>query len=363
MDPDTADSDPVEISPLARENGEDLEPLDRAAMVEELGRDRLLQLYRRMKLIRHFEQQAYQQYLQREIGGFCHLYTGQEAVAVGAFEALDPDSDYTITPYRDHGYALAIGLSPKEVMAELYGKKTGSSDGKGGSMHLFDPALNFMGGHAIVGGHIPLAAGLGFAINYRNESNVALCFLGDGAMNQGAVHEGMNLTGLYELPVIYVCENNGYGMGTQVERAAAEPRLYRRADAQGIPGFRVDGLDVLSVYNVVSQLFSRARETSKPAFLEVMTYRYRGHSMSDPAEYRSDSELEEYRERDPIDQLQNHLLELEVAGEEELEEIDEQVKASVQESVDFAEQSSPPDTDELYEDVYVSHPRDTETGK
>ncbi len=348
---------PLEISPLAAEKKE-LEIPDKADVVlEDLSSQQLTDFYYRMQLIRRFEQRAYQVYLQRKIGGFCHLYTGQEAVAVGAFSAIEQGKDYSITAYRDHGYALAAGMEPNKIMAELYGKKTGCSDGKGGSMHLFDLEKKFMGGHAIVGGHIPLASGLGFAVKYRGEQAVVICFLGDGAMNQGAVHEGMNLAGLYGLPVIFICENNGYGMGTQVKRASAEKRLYRRSDAYGIPGYRVDGLDVLTSYTVFKEAVERCRENSEPLFLELKTYRYRGHSMSDPAEYRSDEELEEYKKQDPIERLKKQLLKKEIVSEQKLEDVDEKIEEEIEEALKFAADSEQPADSELYEDVYASYPR------
>lgn len=327
-------------------------------LMDDLGRDRLRKMYRKMVLIRLFEERTYQIYLQRKIGGFCHIYSGEEAVAVGSYECINPGEDYSISAYREHGHALASGLTPKSIMAELYGKATGCSRGKGGSMHLFSDELNFMGGHAIVGAHIPLAAGLGFKSYYREEDNVVLCFFGDGAMNQGSVHEGMNLIGLYNLPVILICENNGYGMGTSVDRASAESDLYKRSASYNIPGYRVDGLDVLEVYDVMSSAIDEARESNRPAFIEARTYRYRGHSMSDPAEYRSDEELEEFKEKDPIKRLASKLQDRGWMTEDEVEEIEEEMDGKVQEAIQFAEDSPEPDMDELYEDVYADYPID-----
>lgn len=327
-------------------------------LMDELGEERLREMYREMVLIRLFEERTYQIYLQRKIGGFCHIYSGEEAVAVGAYQTITPGEDYSISAYREHGHALASGLSPKSVMAELYGKATGCSRGKGGSMHLFDDDLNFMGGHAIVGAHVPLAAGLGFKIYYREENNVALCFFGDGAMNQGSVHEAMNLISLYNLPVILICENNGYGMGTSVDRASAESDLYKRSSAYNIPGYRVDGLDVLEVYDVMSNAVERARSSNEPTFIEARTYRYRGHSMSDPAEYRSDEELEEYKEKDPIERLASKMQDRGWMGPDEPDEIEEEIDEVVQEAISFAEDSPQPDMDEAYEDVYDNYPRD-----
>lgn len=326
--------------------------------VDDLGNDRLLEMYRRMVLIREFEETTYQIYLQRKIGGFCHIYSGEEAVAIGAFETIDTDHDYSITAYRDHGHALAAGMSPKSVMAELYGKATGCSRGKGGSMHMFDTDLNFMGGHAIVGGHLPLAAGLGFKINYREEDNVVLCFFGDGAMNQGALHEALNLIGLYNLPVVLICENNGYGMGTAVDRASAESDLYRRSSAYSIDGYRVNGLDVMAVYEMVSEAVERARMENKPTFIEAVTYRFRGHSMSDPAEYRTREELEDFKQRDPISYMADILTDEGILDESDIESIQNEMEETVQDAIDFAEESPEPETDDVYEDVYVDYPRD-----
>ncbi|MFP4686777.1 MAG: pyruvate dehydrogenase (acetyl-transferring) E1 component subunit alpha [bacterium] len=358
MTDDLFEIPPLQASPLAGEKDDFVIPATAEDVLANLQSDQLSDFYYRMQLIRRFEQRAYQVYLQRKIGGFCHLYTGQEAVAVSAFTAIEPGRDYSITAYRDHGYALAAGMDADVVMAELYGKKTGCSKGKGGSMHLFDIDRKFMGGHAIVGGHIPLAAGLGFAAKYRGEKAVVLCFLGDGAMNQGAVHEGMNLAGLYQLPVIFICENNGYGMGTRVKRASAEVRLYRRSDAHGIPGYRADGLDVLAAHAVFERAVARTRDKGEPLFLEMMTYRYRGHSMSDPAEYRSDEELEKYKKRDPIERLKKQLLNKEILTRKQFDEIDEKVESEVQEALQFAEQSDDPDLEALYDDIYSSYPRE-----
>lgn len=330
----------------------------REEFVEELGEEQLLNMYRKMVLIRRFEERTYQVYLQRKIGGFCHIYSGEEAVAVGAYECIDPGSDYSITAYRDHGHALASGMTPKSVMAELYGKATGCSRGKGGSMHLFNDDLNFMGGHAIVGAHIPLAAGLGYKIYYNKEDNVVLCFFGDGAMNQGSLHEGMNLIGLYNLPVVLICENNGYGMGTSVDRASAESDLYRRASAYDIDGYRVNGLDVMAVYDLVSEAVTRARQDNTPTFIEAVTYRFRGHSMSDPGEYRSSEELEEFKERDPIKHMETILIDEGFLDESDVEEVEAEQDERVQEAIEFAEESPEPDMDDVYEDVYQDYPRD-----
>ncbi len=336
------------------------EPVDEVAdrAADELGEERLRAMYRRMVLIRRFEERTYQVYLQRKIGGFCHIYSGEEAVAVGAMECISPGEDYVITAYRDHGHALAAGMTPKSVMAELYGKATGCSRGKGGSMHLFDEDLNFMGGHAIVGAHLPLAAGLGYKIVYREDDDVVLCFFGDGAMNQGALHEALNMIGLYNLPVVLICENNGYGMGTAVNRASAETELFRRASAYQIPGFRVNGLDVLSVYDLVSEAVERARAENAPTFIEALTYRFRGHSMSDPGEYRGEDELEQYKQRDPIGRMEQYLVQRGHLAEDEVDTIEDEMDETVQEALTHAEESPEPSPEELYEDVYVDYPYD-----
>lgn len=339
---------------------EDLEvdPDQQETFVDDLGDDKLLEMYRRMVLIREFEETTYQIYLQRKIGGFCHIYSGEEAVAIGAYECIDTDHDYSITAYRDHGHALAAGMTPKSVMAELFGKATGCSRGKGGSMHLFDDELNFMGGHAIVGAHLPLAAGLGFKVNYREEDNVVLCFFGDGAMNQGALHEAMNLIGLYNLPVVLICENNGYGMGTAVNRASAESDLYRRSSSYNIDGYRVNGLDVMAVYELVNDAVERARKENKPTFIEAVTYRFRGHSMSDPAEYRSKDELENFKKKDPIKHMASILKDEGILEDSDVDSIQDEMQEKVQEAIDFAEESPEPEKADVYEDVYNEYPRD-----
>ncbi len=348
-------------TPLENRFDEDQDPTELESpkrLIDERGEDRVRELYRKMVLMRVFEERTYQVYLQRKIGGFCHIYSGQEAVALGAYETVDPTRDYSISAYREHGHALAAGLTPNEVMAELYGKATGCSRGKGGSMHLFDTELNFMGGHAIVGAHIPLAAGLGWEITYNEDDRVVLCFFGDGAMNQGSFHEAMNLIGLYQLPVVLICENNGYGMGTAVDRASAESDLYKRAASYDIPGYRVNGLNIFEVYDVVSDAVEEARDSHQPSFIEAMTYRFRGHSMSDPAEYRSDNELEEYKERDPIKQFETVLEDRGILSGEDMDEAHDDAQERVKEAISFAEESPEPEPEELYEDVYASYPRD-----
>ncbi|OGH56570.1 MAG: pyruvate dehydrogenase (acetyl-transferring) E1 component subunit alpha [Candidatus Lindowbacteria bacterium RIFCSPLOWO2_12_FULL_62_27] len=305
-----------------------------------------------MVRLRKFEERCYQVYLQRKIGGFCHIYSGQEAVAVGMISLLGPQ-DYVITAYRDHGQALARGLSVKACMAELYGKATGCSRGKGGSMHFFDTSVRFMGGHGIVGAHVPLACGIGWAIKHQDQKGVCLCFFGDGAMNQGAVHEALNLASLYKLPVVFVCENNGYAMGTAVARGAAEENIYLRANSYKMPTCRVDGNNLFEVMDVTGGLIRRAREEFQPSFVEAVTYRFRGHSMSDPGSYRTREEVDAHKARDPIAQVAQHILKQKHAASGDLDEIDAEESASVEESVKFAEESPPPSPDALYEDIYA----------
>lgn len=319
--------------------------------------ERLVDLYRLMVRLRKFEERCYQIYLQRKIGGFCHIYSGQEAVAVGMTATLGPD-DYVITAYRDHGQAIARGVSMNACMAELYGKATGCSRGKGGSMHFFDPSLHFMGGHGIVGAHIPLACGIGWAIKHQGKKGVCICFFGDGAMNQGAVHEGLNLASLYKLPVVFVCENNGYAMGTAVARGAAEEHIYLRANSYKMPTCRVDGNNLFEVLDVTGDYVRRARDEHQPGFIEAVTYRYRGHSMSDPGTYRTREEVDAQKSRDPVVQVALHLQKNKIATAEQIERIDSEESAGVEESVKFAEESPLPSPESLYEDVYVDTPAD-----
>src|SRR5438034_6325086 len=265
----------------------------------EEDRETLLAMFRQMLLIRRFEEKCAESYSLGKIGGFCHLYIGQEAVAVGAISALRPD-DYVLTSYREHGQAIAKGISPNAVMAELYGKATGCSKGKGGSMHMFDKEVNFLGGHGIVGGQIPLATGVAFASKYKETDQVTLCFFGEAAVNQGAFHESLNMAQLWKLPCIYVCENNQYGMGTSLERAMSFQDISQKARAYEIAAEHVDGMDVLAVRAATERALERARKQSLPTLLEVHTYRFMGHSMSDPGKYRTRAEIEKYQERDRL---------------------------------------------------------------
>ncbi len=318
-----------------------------------LGRARLVEMYRTMVLIRRFEEAAAKAYSMQKIGGFLHLYIGQEAVAVGAVAALR-DDDYLITAYRDHGHAIARGTDPKKLMAELFGKYTGSSKGKGGSMHFFDAQRNMLGGHAIVGAQVPLGTGIAFKAKYRKEDRVCLTFLGDAAMNQGAFHEALNLAALWKLPVVYIVENNMYGMGTAVDRASAVTELHKRGCAYGIEGMVADGMNVFAVYDAVKEAARKARELSLPTLLEVRTYRYRGHSMSDPDSiYRTKQEVEEEKQRDPIEQMKKFLLGGKIATQKEIDTVEEDVKKIVAECVEFAEKSPEPPLESMYDDIYV----------
>ena len=316
------------------------------------GKDELLGYYREMLLIRRFEERAGQLYGMGLIGGFCHLYIGQEAVAVGVQTTFKP-GDQVITGYRDHGHMLAAGMDPKEVMAELTGRIGGSSKGKGGSMHMFDVATGFYGGHGIVGAQVPLGAGLAFANRYRGNDNVAFVYFGDGAANQGQVYEAFNMAQLWKLPAIFIIENNQYAMGTSIDRSSSTTDLSQRGASFGIPGEQVDGMDVLAVRDAAARAVKRAREGGGPYILEVKTYRYRGHSMSDPAKYRTKEEVDEVKKtRDPIEHVKL-LLEQAKATEDELKAIDNEIKAIVAEAVQFAQESPEPDPSELYTDVYV----------
>ncbi len=317
-----------------------------------LDKAELLAFYREMLLIRRFEERAGQLYGMGLIGGFCHLYIGQEAVAVGVQQTFKP-GDQIITGYRDHGHMLACGMDPKEVMAELTGRAGGSSKGKGGSMHMFDVPTGFFGGHGIVGAQVSLGTGLAFANRYRGNDNVAFVYFGDGAANQGQVYESFNMAQLWKLPAIYIIENNQYAMGTAIERASSTTDLSQRGASFGIPGEQVDGMDVLAVRDAVARAVKRAREGGGPFILEVKTYRYRGHSMSDPAKYRTKEEVDEVKKtRDPLDLIRGLMSQAKV-DEAEIKAVDEEIKAIVAEVVQFAQESPEPDPSELYTDVYV----------
>ncbi len=316
--------------------------------------EELIGFYRDMLLIRRFEEKAGQMYGMGLIGGFCHLYIGQEAVVVG-MQALTQAIDTVVTSYRDHGHMLACGMSAKGVMAELTGRRGGYSKGKGGSMHMFSREEGFFGGHGIVGAQVPIGTGLGFAQKYRQTGGISLTYLGDGAVNQGQVYEAFNMAALWKLPVVYIIENNKYGMGTSVERASARTDLYHRGQAYGIPGAQCDGMDVRAVKLAGAKAVAHARGGKGPYILEMLTYRYRGHSMSDPAKYRAKEEVQKMRqERDPIDRLRATLLEEEVLDEAGMKAIDREVKAIVSEAAEFAQESPEPDASELTTDVVVA---------
>lgn len=315
-----------------------------------LSKQTLLNTYKSMLVLRRSEEKAATLYQQGHIGGFCHLYIGQEAVIEGCKAATRPDDDY-ITSYRCHAHAIACGISPKAVLAELAGKVTGVSRGKGGSMHMFSPEQHFWGGHGIVGAQVPLGTGLAFANKYNGRSNIVLTFIGDGAMNQGQVFESFNMAAKWGLPVLYVIENNRYGMGSAVPRVAAG-ELHKRGEPFGIPGKKVNGMDFFAVYEAVQQAAEYIRTNQKPMILEFETYRYRGHSMSDPAKYRERSEVDEMRDNhDPINNLGKTLVEKYQVKDEDLKQIDTQVKADVEEAALFAINSAEPDLSELWTDI------------
>jgi pyruvate dehydrogenase E1 component alpha subunit len=317
------------------------------------GKSDPLKYYRDMLLIRRFEERAGQLYGMGLIGGFCHLYIGQEAIAVG-MQSISKKGDQVITGYRDHGHMIAAGMDPKEVMAELTGRFAGSSHGKGGSMHMFDVETGFYGGHGIVGAQVSLGTGLAFANRYRQNDLVAYAYFGDGAANQGQVYESFNMASLWKLPVVYVIENNQYAMGTSVERSSAEIHLYKRGLSFDIPGEQVDGMDVEAVRAAGARARARAASGEGPTILEMKTYRYRGHSMSDPAKYRTREEVDNVRQtRDPIDHLKARLLKEKLATEDDLKAIDNEVKAIVAEAAEFARNAPEPDPSELMTDIYL----------
>ena len=315
------------------------------------SKENYLYWYELMLLMRRFEEKAGQLYGMQKIRGFCHLYIGQEAVAAGIMSAIRPD-DNIITAYRDHALAIAKGISANECMAELYGKATGCTKGKGGSMHFFSKEKRFFGGHGIVGAQIGLGAGIAFAEQYNGTDRATICMFGDGAARQGMLHEAFNMAVLWQLPVVFICENNQYAMGTSVERTSKVLDIYRMADAYDMPGDSVDGMSCEDVHKGIERAVRRAREGGGPTFLEVKTYRFRGHSMSDPAKYRSKEELEEYKDKDPISNVLNTIMENEWATEQEIEAISNKVKAEVDACVQFAEESPYPDDNELYKDIY-----------
>lgn len=317
-----------------------------------ITKETYLYWYESMLLMRRFEERAGQLYGQQKIRGFCHLYIGQEAVVAGAMSATRPD-DNMITAYRDHAHALAKGISANAVMAELYGKATGCSKGKGGSMHMFSKEHRFFGGHGIVGGQIPLGAGLAFADKYEGKDRVTLCYMGDGAVRQGALNETFNMAMLWKLPVIFICENNGYAMGTSVSRTTNLQDIYKIGHGFDMPSEAVDGMNCEAVHKAIDKAAEHARKGKGPSFLEIRTYRFKGHSMSDPQKYRTKEEVESYKQQDPIEQVKATILEKKYADEKWFEEIAQKVKAQVEESVTFSEESPWPEASELYADVYA----------
>ncbi len=328
-------------------------PQDKKAQVStRFPKETYMFWFENMLLQRRFEEKAGQLYGQQKIKGFCHLYIGQEAISAGTVTALTKDDKY-ITAYRDHGLPLALGTSADAVMAELFAKATGCSKGKGGSMHIFDKERNFVGGHGIVGGQVPLGAGLAFAEQYNGTKNLCICFMGDGAVRQGAFHEALNMAMLWKLPVIFCIENNGYAMGTSVKRTSNVTELYKLGLSYDMPSEPVNGMKVEDVHDAVARAAERARNGDGPTLLELRTYRYKGHSMSDPAKYRTKEELEEYRNQDPIEGVRAMILDQKWATDQDLEAIEEKIKGIVQQSVDFAESSPYPDPSEVYKDVYA----------
>ncbi|HPF46796.1 MAG: pyruvate dehydrogenase (acetyl-transferring) E1 component subunit alpha [Alphaproteobacteria bacterium] len=320
----------------------------------EVSNDDLIEYYKEMLLMRRFEEKAGQMYGMGLIGGFCHLYIGQEAVVTGIQSVLKK-GDSVITSYRDHAHMLACKIDPKVILAELTGRETGISKGKGGSMHMFSVEHDFYGGHGIVGAQVPIGAGLAFAHKYRKNDNVSVTYFGDGAVNQGQVYESFNMAKLWNLPVVYVIENNQYAMGTSLARASSEIELHRRGDSFKIPGEAVDGMDVLAVREAAARAVAKCRAGEGPTLLEMKTYRYRGHSMSDPAKYRSKEEVSKMRaEFDPIDQIKKRLIDGNIMTEDELKQIDKDIKAIVSEAADFAQSSAEPAASELYTDILVA---------
>ncbi len=325
-----------------------------AAKKNTYSKETYIKWYEEMLLMRRFEEKAAQLYGQQKIRGFCHLYIGQEAVVAGTMSALKKE-DRIITAYRDHAHALACGISADAVMAELYGKATGCSKGKGGSMHMFSKEHHFFGGHGIVGGQIPLGAGIAFADKYRGDKQVTVCYMGDGAVRQGALHETFNMAMLWKLPVIFVCENNGYAMGTSVERTTNVLDIYKLGLAYDMPSKAVDGMQPQTVHESIAEAADRARNNEGPTFLEIRTYRYRGHSMSDPAKYRTKEEVEEYKSKDPIEIIKAIILKERYSTEAELDAIEANIESTVNKSVEFAENSPWPEASDIYADVYVEN--------
>lgn len=329
----------------------------------ELSKATLVAMLRSMKLIRRFEEEAGKMYGLRKIGGFCHLYNGQEAVAVGAVAAMDLKKDYVLTGYRDHGFALACGMGAGEVMAELFGKVNGSSRGKGGSMHLFEEELHFLGGNGIVGAQIPIATGVAFSQRYNKTDGATAVFFGDGAIHQGAFHESLNMAKIWSLPVIYACENNHFGMGTNFKRVSSVERFSIIGNSYGIEGHEVDGMDVLEVYRAFEGALKSVRQGS-PVLLDVQTYRYKGHSMSDPQKYRTKEEVERYRSHDSIVLFQDRLIKENQVSPEFISKMDEEIEKQIADAVRYAEEGAEPSLSSLYDDVYAGpYPRSSLVGR
>src|SRR6266540_5754851 len=319
----------------------------------DIDRETLINIYHQMLLVRRFEEKSAEAYSAGKIGGFCHLYIGQEAVAIGAISAIRKD-DYVLTSYREHAHAIAKGMSPDSVMAELFGKATGCSKGKGGSMHMFDKEVNFLGGHAIVGGQIPLATGTAFASKYKGTDQVTLCFFGEAAVNQGAFHESLNMAQLWKLPCIYICENNQYGMGTSQERAMSLQDISQKSCGYEMASEFVDGMDVLAIREATLRAVERARKDYLPTLLEVRTYRFMGHSMSDPGNYRTRAEIERYQQRDPIKLFTASLKEKNLLNDQSIQDFEKNIREEVERAFRFAEESPEPAPEELYTDVYAN---------
>jgi len=310
-------------------------------------------ILKEMLFIRRFEEKAGQMYGLKKIGGFCHLYNGQEAICSGTAAAMRKGVDRLLTGYRDHGHAISLGMDPKAIMAELYGKATGSSKGKGGSMHMFDHDKGMWGGNGIVASQIPLATGVAFAQKSQKTGGATVCLFGDGAIHQGAFHEAMNLAAIWKLPVVFICENNQYGMGTSVDRASSVKDLYIKGHSYDIPSKMVDGMDVIAVHEELKAALETARTAFQPAFLEIKTYRYKGHSMSDPAKYRTKEETESFLAQDPILLLKSRMEDAKLITEEQYKELDKTLKEQVMQVVEFAESSPEPALEELYTDIYA----------
>ena len=333
---------------------DELIPNDKTGFAYDLTNSELSDFYRKMLRIRRFEEASANLYMQGHIKGFLHLYIGEEAIAVGSISALS-SNDYVVTHYRDHGHAIAKGMESKTAMAELCGKSTGSSGGKGGSMHLIDASKKFMGGYAIVAGQMPMAAGIALANQYRGDDSVVLCYFGDGAVNEGAFHETMNLASVCNLPMIFFLENNLYGMGTHADRARAggAHEIYKAAEAYSMPGVQIDGMQLSTVYNHTREIVEDIRTNGGPRFIEAMCYRYRGHSMADPSMYREREEVEEHRDRDPIDNYRKWLIEDQSFDEKTINDIDTEIETEIESAVKFAMDSPEPEPDTLFENIYV----------